>query len=549
MQTLNIEVLLGMLVFFANTFLGLLVFLRNPKSWTNRLYLLLAILISAYVVTNFISLHPELVNSSDQLFWIRIVMFVCSFIGPTLYFLVDTFPGEQFKTKKYYAIPIVLLMSTSAALSLSNLIFTDLQFINGEPVPTPGPAIPVFIIDFIGLFIGSFVLLGIKWRRSLGIERLQLRTIAYGVMGSFSLMGVSTVIFVVILKSSSFVFLGPIYTVLLMFAIAYAIIKYNLFNIKMIATQAFVSIIAIIFLARIFTSQTAGERAVDTIILTTTIIFGFLLIRSVKFEIKSKDEIAKLAKRLTETNWELARINEQLRIIDQRKSEFVSIVSHQLRTPITAIKGYSSLLLEDAFGALEEKQKSPIEKIFVSSKRLAEMVTDFLDISKIEQGTMSYNYVSVDIKSMIKDLIEEFAPIANEKSITMNWNFDENTKYIVTADEGKLRQILSNIIDNSIKYTHQGAVSISLEKDNARGMVMVRIKDSGIGLSQDDIHHLFGKFTRGSGGQRENTDGSGLGLYVAMKMLVAMHGKIWVDSLGPNKGSTFVIELLAEEEA
>ena len=307
MQTLDVEILFGILIFIANTFLGVLVFFRNWKSWTNRLYFLLVLQINAYIATNFISLHPELINSTDQLFWIRIVMFVCSLIGPTLLCLIHTFPGDSIAMKKRFALPLFVLMFSSAALSLLPYVFTDLQYVNGEPIPTPGPGIPVFFLDFIGLFIASFVLLYYKWKHSVGLVRAQLRTIAVGTTFSFSLMGISTVIFVVILKSSSFVFLGPLYTVFLMAAIAYAIINYNLFNIKIIATQAFVVIISIIFLARIFISQSHSNRLVDTIILVATILFGYLLIRSVKIEIRSKEEISLLAKRLSDTNWEPRR--------------------------------------------------------------------------------------------------------------------------------------------------------------------------------------------------------------------------------------------------
>jgi hypothetical protein len=149
METLNLEVLLGVLVFFANTYLGVLVFLRNIKSWTNRFFFLLALLIDAYVVTNFHSLHP---GDYDQLTLIRLVMFVTSLIGPTLLFLVHTFPSTEFTMKRRYAIPLVLLMVTSASLSLLPYVFTDLQYVNGAPVPTPGPAIPIFLLislDFL----------------------------------------------------------------------------------------------------------------------------------------------------------------------------------------------------------------------------------------------------------------------------------------------------------------------------------------------------------------------------------------------------------------
>ena len=204
------------------------------------------------------------------------------------------------------------------------------------------------------------------------------------------------------------------------------------------------------------------------------------------------------------------------------------------------------MILEESYGNVPEAIKAPIEKIFLSSRRLAEMVNDFLDLSKIEQGKMSYNFTSLDIQSMLEDIEEEFRPIAKKKGLTMKLIVESEGMFTVTADAGKIRQIFTNLIDNAIKYTPRGAVTIYLEKNDQKGTVLVRIKDTGIGLSQDDIHHLFGKFARGEGGQKQYTEGSGLGLSVAKKILEAHHGKIWVDSPGTGKGSEFVVELLDE---
>ena len=328
--------------------------------------------------------------------------------------------------------------------------------------------------------------------------------------------------------------------------IVYAIARLNLFNTKLIATQTFIVFLNVLYLTKLVLGD-QKDRIIDLFSLSATLFVGYLLIRTVNKEIHSREEVERLAKRLTETNWELAKTNERLRVIDQRKSEFVSIVSHQLRTPITAIKGYTSLLLEDAYGPLTQEQKTQVEKVFISSDRLAHMVNDFLDISKIEQGTMKYEITLVDVKKMLTELHEEFTPVSTKKGLTLDLEIPESVVFEVRADSGKLRQIFSNLIDNAIKYTPTGGVAISVSNDEDTKEVICKIKDSGIGLSQDDLHHLFGKFTRGSQGQRQHTDGSGLGLYVAKKMLEAMGGKVMVDSEGPDKGSTFVVVLSTQE--
>jgi signal transduction histidine kinase len=346
-----------------------------------------------------------------------------------------------------------------------------------------------------------------------------------------------------VLRDASFVKYTPLYSLPIVVATGYAIIRHNLFNIKVIATEAFVFIISIIYVAKVIVATTTTDRMIDGIVFLATLFFGILLVRSIKQEVESREKIQDLAKRLTESNLELARTNEQLRIIDQRKSEFVSIVSHQLRTPITALKGYASLLLDGSYGMLTDEQKAPVEKIFISSNRLATMVTEFLDISKIEQGTMTYTFSPVDVRTMLSDLKDEFTKKAETKGLTLEFVDPGAGSFVVSADDGKIRQCFSNLIDNSIKYTPRGGISISLEKDGAKSAIICRIKDTGIGLSQEDIHQLFAKFARGTEGQKHNTEGSGIGLYVAKKMIEAQHGNIWIDSEGPGKGSTFVIEL------
>ncbi len=328
--------------------------------------------------------------------------------------------------------------------------------------------------------------------------------------------------------------------------IVYSIARLNLFNVQFLATQTFVALLVLLSLGRLVLGE-SDTRMIEAASLVAIIVVGYLLIVAVNKEIRSRGEISQLAKRLTETNWELAKKNEELRVMDQRKSEFVSIVSHQLRTPITAIKGYSSMLLEDAYGPLSTRQHTQIEKIFLSSKRLADMVNDFLDISKIEQGTMRYEFSVVDIRKMLTEIFEEFMPIADKKGLTLDLTLCDE-RIVVDADEGKLRQIFSNLIDNAIKYTPQGSIMISLDDDKENERVICHIKDTGIGLSQDDIHQLFTKFARGTQGQRENTEGSGLGLYVAKRLLQAMGGDIWVDSDGPGKGCLFTVAIFYGEK-
>jgi signal transduction histidine kinase len=340
---------------------------------------------------------------------------------------------------------------------------------------------------------------------------------------------------------------GNLFVFLHVFALGYAMARHNLMKMESIAPRMAVSFIVVGAILNIFTAESAIQVVFRILIFAIVAFFSGMFLSTFRRVEEARAKVQELAKRLADTNWELSRKNEQLRIIDQRKSEFVSIVSHQLRTPVTAIKGYSSLILENAFGEITKPVREAVEKIFISSDRLAGMITDFLNISKIEQGTMTYSFSSVDLGKMLKELVDDFNVAAGKKKIDLSLSIPEQETFLVTADEGKIRQILSNLIDNAIKYTPMGKVHVSIEHSPDRTKVIVKVTDSGIGLSQDDIQHLFGKFARGAHGQKVFTDGSGLGLYVAKKMLEAHKGKIWVDSPGVGKGSTFAIELLAED--
>jgi signal transduction histidine kinase len=273
------------------------------------------------------------------------------------------------------------------------------------------------------------------------------------------------------------------------------------------------------------------------------------MVGSLRREMSADANIADLTNRLRETEWKLVISNEQIQVLDQRKSEFVSVVSHQLRAPVTAINGYSSMMLEEAYGKLPETMREPMNKIFLSSKRVSELVTDFLDLTKIEAGTLMYNFSSVDIAAMLHELAEEYAPIAKGKGIAFEVEMLEKEACVATADAEKMRQIISNLIDNAIKYTSAGSVKVTLEKNRAAGLIRLSVKDTGMGIGPDDMQNLFQKFSRGPSGPKLFTEGSGLGLYVAKKMLEQHKGgKILAHSDGLGKGATFFLELLAEEK-
>lgn len=250
----TIEIALGVVVFAATSFLGLAVFVKNPKSWTHRLFLLIAAYIDIYAVSNFFSLHPPLGTAGDQLFWIRAVMFFSAFLGPLLVCFAATFPGITFRPGTRYAVPLLVLMLLSAALSFTPLVFKGIAYPNGQPVPVPGAGIGVYALDFIGLIALSLAIMVWKYRHATGLEKARQSALLVGMLVSFSTLAVLTFVFVVFLKTSAAVFLGPAYLLVLLAAIAYAIVRHHFLDIQPIVARGVSFAIFLAILAGVYSA-------------------------------------------------------------------------------------------------------------------------------------------------------------------------------------------------------------------------------------------------------------------------------------------------------
>lgn len=527
-DTQDFEVILSLITFFASTTLGILTFIKDRKSWTNRFFGILAFLVNAYIVVNFLSLHPPNNTPDSQLFWIRIVMFVCSFIGPTLLLLVLSFPGRLFTLKKKFLIPLLSLMVLSATASLSPFVFSSIEYPNGNPVPVPGPGIVIFLLDFVGLFITSFGVLIYKYRKAFDQEKARLLLFLLGVLFTFTFMGLFTVIAVVIFKTSSGVFLGPISFVILSSFVAFAIIKLRLFNIKIITTKVLISILWILFFSRIFIYESMQQFVIDVVLFVVVFIFGIGLSRSVEREVKQKDEATYMAESLEVANF-------QLQELDKQKTEFLSIASHQLRTPLSILKGYIELIKDGGYGKVTKDTVKILGNMDESNEHLIKLVDDFLNISRIEQGRVKYNFADFDVTHMIEGVVFELNKRAEDKGLELKWA--EKKSHNIVGDEEKIRHVIFNFIDNAIKYTDIGNISVATELD--AGGLKVMVSDHGFGFDRVDEANFFQKFYRGENVKNTNVTGTGLGLFVCKKFIEAHGGKVWARSPGLGKGSEF----------
>jgi signal transduction histidine kinase len=325
--------------------------------------------------------------------------------------------------------------------------------------------------------------------------------------------------------------------------LAYTAVKFKSFNIKLISTQVIVTALWILTFGVLFIRQIDNVRyvVVSTLVLFT--IFGYQLIKSVKREVENRERIEKLAHELEASNLNLEKANARLKELDVMKSEFLSLASHQIRNPLTAIKGYASLVLDGTYGELANADiKQAVEHIYKSTESLVVIVSDFLDISRIEAGTMKYDFSAFDLKELASETSAEYMPNADKAGLKLSFSAAPG-EYKVNADMGKIKQVVGNIIDNSIKYTPKGSIDVSLTRDDVKKTYLVKIADTGVGVDPEVLPTLFHKFTRARDAHKTSVTGTGLGLYVAKKMIEAHKGRIWVESAGKGQGSQFYVEL------
>lgn len=243
-----------------------------------------------------------------------------------------------------------------------------------------------------------------------------------------------------------------------------------------------------------------------------------------------------LQKKIDDATRELKRSNDKLRALDEAKDEFVSMASHQLRTPLTSIKGYISMVSEGDVGKLNEEQKKMLSQALFSSQRMVYLIADLLNVSRLRTGKFVIETKPTYLPSVIESEISQLTEGAAAKDITLQ--FEKPSKFpTLNLDEMKIRQVIMNFTDNAIYYTPSGGkITISLK--DKKDTVEFAVKDTGIGVPADERHKLFTKFYRANNARKARPDGTGLGLFMAKKVVVAQGGSIIFQSK-EGKGSTF----------
>lgn len=689
---------------------ALFVYKKSPRSGTHVYFSALVFFISIYPVFNYLAVHS--VDDQTALLWAKMILFVSIPQGPLLYFFASTFPNNTFKFNVKRQIIIAAWASLNLLLASAGLIFESVAVTDGVVSIQPGPLVPSFGLLHVSTIVGGLYILHKKYKKSKGLEHKQLSFIYYGILISFTLTFLITLILPLVLKNTVLLAISPVFLTVSVIAVAYAIVAQKLFDIRAAAARSVAYILLIGTLALIYSVGLFGIinilfkgenretlRQISSMLLVAPLALGFqqfreffnrvtdrlfyrdvyntqavldeigqLLVAEIRLQkIISKtriilldalkcsfvelilfrdgqpfvesqekqvtanasglsilcdalsgqkndsivtDELAQddhvkkllndnkiaisihlttqgqtvgyimvghkrsgdpysskdfitldfvakelavgiqnalrfeeieqfnftLQKKVSDATKELRKTNEKLKALDEAKDEFISMASHQLRTPLTSVKGYLSMLSEGDAGKLNEVQRRFIDQAFVSSQRMVYLISDLLNVSRLKTGKFVIEPTPVYLPDVVESEIAQLYETVKSRGLTMT--YDKPKRFpTLNLDETKLRQVIMNFTDNAIYYTPSGG-TILLDLKEVSGGVEFTVNDNGLGVPRQEQHNLFTKFYRAGNARKARPDGTGLGLFMAKKVIVASGGSLIFKSQ-EGKGSTF----------
>ena len=512
-------------------FLSFFIFFKNRYSLQSKLLLMITLSFSVWAFDQIVQ-WTAIYVSAVHFSWQIIVLFEMLVFIFTLYFTA-VFLNKKDINFKYKLLlgavflPIVIFLPTN--LNINSFDLQQCQSNYG------------FLWEYIYIFeVSSIVIMMYmfyKKFRSLAKGDSFKKQIVILATGIFLFLGMFTA--TNILGDSLLVYefnlIGPIGMVAFVALLAFMIVKFKTFNIKLIATQALVWGLVALIGSQFFFIKVATNFILNGVTFIGIIIFGQFLIKSVKKEIEQKEELAKL--------------NINLEDLLKQRESLVHLVTHKVKGSFTRSKYIFAGILDGTFGDVSSEVKKCAEQGLQSDNVGIQTVDLVLNAANLEKGTVKYEMRTIELKELVEKTILEKKVSAEAKGLKIETEI-KNDAYNVIGDAVWLKEVMNNLVENSIKYTREGTIKIGLEKKSApsaggKSKILFYVKDTGVGITPEDKKDLFTEGGRGKESEKINIDSTGYGLY-SVKLIVEAHkGKVWAESEGAGKGSTFWVELNA----
>jgi len=526
--------------------LGIIVLLNNRKSNINKALFRAIVCISIWLfATTFMLLSKDV---GSQVFFDRFAYVGVVFIPITIYhFGLAVAKINRKKTlANGYALSLIFLL----------LIQTD-YFINGVyqyPWGVHSQAKVfhnLFIVYFI-IYIVMFFNTIFSYRKKItGVEKAQ----ANYILVAFLILNLSSLAFLPAygIDIPPFTYLFAVFCVLIL---TLAITKYHLFNTKVILTELLVIFMGFVLLAVPFSMPTITLRILTGVVFVLFCIFGYYLIEVAHKENERREyaemmaaeerflreEAEKAAVLERELRRKAEALADELRRLDGAKTQFLLSTQHHLRSPLSVVQGYLSMIDDGDYGRIPARAKEKIDASLKATQKLIHLVDDLLDVAhfKMNKGVVAKELT--DAINLIGGVVADSEKLAQLKNIYLRFKKPATPVPPIVIDARGIKEAIYNIIDNAIKYTQEGGVTVAVAV--ATDKLRISVADTGIGMDKKDQQGLFGRtFERGEKARNVNVNGKGIGLYLAAQMIKGNGGTIRVESSGWGKGTEFIIEL------
>ena len=504
--------------------MGFYIFWNDRKSLLNKLFLGICVLSSLWTILNLIAwtnIHSDFILFMWSLFCLCLGLLSILCIYFVYVFLDKKDVSRRIKSVFFMLIfPAIFLAPTY--LNLSGFDLTNCDAFSFEWFP-------------FRIYYSSFGLLAIVWILILLIRRYKVASSDF--KKQIILMGAGIELFLLsfflteflasyltrigVFSDSRVEMYGLFGIVIFLIFISVLVVRFRAFNAKLIATQALVYGLAILIGSQFFFIKTDINFILNGIGFVAAIVLGQLLVKSVKKEMKQK---------------------EQLQVLLQQRESLTHLVTHKVKGSFTRSKYIFAEILDGTFGAVTPELKEMAKKGLDSDNQGISTVDLVLNAANLQTGTVKYDMKQIDMKELVQKVSDEMTEAINSKGIKYELKIEDGV-YNTLGDEFWIKEVVHNLIDNSLKYTPKGEIVARLFRNADK--IIFSVKDTGVGITEEDKKNLFKEGGRGKDSVKVNVDSTGYGLYTVKLIVDAHKGKIKAESEGKDKGSTFTVELNA----
>ena len=504
--------------------LGFIVFLHGGKSRTNFTFILFTFVIALWLMGTFMMfLDKGMIGQA--IFWDKFVYVGVVFIPAILYHFGLALINDASERRKF-VLGLGYALSVFFLILIPTKLFVDGIFVYDWGVHTRAQFFhSVFLVYFAVYLLLWFRMVYTHYKQSsdfLELNKTRLvfigfAILAFGSVGFLPAYGISIYPF-------SYVS-GLLFVTIL----AYTIFKFQLFDVKIVVAELLTFMIWVAVLIQVMLTDTLQGKVLGGVVLSAVIVLGVFLIRSVDKEVEQREKIQKLAEELEATN--------------ERQEGLIHFIGHEVKGFLTKAEGAFAALTDGDFGQLPGELKPFVEHSLAETRQGVDSVSNILKAANLKKGTVAYTKEPFDLKALAAAAVEKAKLAAEQKGLTLTFAADE-ASYQMTGDKAQIDDhVLRNLIDNAVNYTPSGSISVSLKREGDK--LVFAVKDSGIGITDEDKARLFTEGGHGKDSQTVNVHSTGYGLYIAKQITEAHGGTIRAESEGAGKGSTFTVEFPA----